>query len=871
MTSQTDIKTPYLLIVSQDLDVADVLEEVLTEANYETRQVHSLAEAEFIRTDANFDLAILDGELLEHNYEAFQRLLSDGLFLGNLMWVVVIVDVDLPQITEHAHGVAYLYEPRPKFINAIARVLDRSTAVTSLLSDLITTSQIDQNAQRMFERKIREHQTLSSLARMLNSTLDPTNVLTKIVDAATSLTNAEEGLLLLPDDDGKELYIRAAKGMENVNAQEFRIKTDDTLAGQVFITGTPVLVGNAGPQKLKTAYFVKSLLYVPMLYKNQVIGVLGVNNRESDHPFNVYDRSLLLDLASHAAIAIENARLYGESVLRSRELSILYKVSQIVNSTLALDEVVSIIVKQLVVTLDVGWCEIATLDKKDGQLKRLASYRQAEWVVTNGDLIKPVNFPMMHETAQKRQRTIVASANVNVDSPEGQYLEQYNGQVIVYYPLLTSNRTIGVFELLYTGNIPRQSTAISMAYVQQTAIQMMITIEKTSIFNREIERTIQELKQETGADFFTLYMWDEKQEKFYRQWSLGEASWAKRQSPIIENNHLFQSVLDDEDYLRIIRSELDDNDARNLIKHYDAQSILLMPLIIAGGAEGVVVLADPTKSRSFSQRKINMARTLIIQAANAIKNASLYHDLQQSMEDLRHAQSQLIQAARLSAMGELAAAVAHQINNPLTTVIADTQMILQDMDESHRDYESLQAVNRSGKRAHEVVRRLLGMARQSEEDEPPILLDINQTIENTMMLLSKHIEQHHIKLKQELADDLPMAYALSSQLEDVWMNLLLNARDAVANCSQPAIGIRSQYNRDTNMIEVTVWDNGTGIPEDKREKIFEAFFTTKSEGEGTGLGLHICRQIVEKCNGEIVLQSTNTKGTSFVVMLPVTN
>lgn len=871
MSSQKKSNAPYLLIVSQDLDVADVLEEVLIEAQYETAKAHSLHGAQAIGSENEFDLAIIDGDLLERDHEKFLQLLEDGLFLGSLMWVVVIVDTDLPHITEHAHGVAYLYESRPKFINSIARVLDRSTAVTSLLSDLITTSTIDQNAQRMFERKIREHQTLSSLARMLNSTLDPTNVLTKIVDAAVSLTNAEEGLLLLPDDEGKELYIRAAKGMENVNAKEFRIRTDDTLAGQVFITGTPVLIGNAGPQKLKTAYFVKSLLYVPMLYKNQVIGVLGVNNRETDHTFNVYDRSLLLDLASHAAIAIENARLYGESVLRSRELGILYKVSQMVNSTLALDEVVSIITKQLVITLDVGWCEIATLDKDNNTFEKLASYRQAEWTNQNGLSANAVDFPIMYDATRERQRMIITPNNVDSDSSEAEYLKKYDGHLMVYFPLQTSNRTIGVFELLYTGDIPRQSSAISMAYVQQTAIQMMLLIDKTSIYNREIERTVHELKKETGADFYTFYTWDENHNKFYRQWSLGETSWAKRDMPQFPLNNLIATPLEMSDYERIVRMETEDADILRLLDYYDAQSLLLMPLVITGQTEGVVLLADPTRSRSFSQRKINMARTLIIQAANAIKNARLYHDLQQSMEDLRHAQSQLIQAARLSAMGELAAAVAHQINNPLTTVIADTQMILQDMDEAHRDYESLQAVNRSGKRAHEVVRRLLGMARQTEEDEPPIPVDVNQTIQNTLMLLSKHIEQHHITFKQQLADNLPLVAGLRGQLEDVWMNLILNARDAVAHRSKPTIGILSKYNEETSMVEVIVWDNGSGVPEDKQDEIFDAFFTTKSEGEGTGLGLHICRQIVGKCNGEIMLQSTNNKGTTFVVMLPSIN
>jgi two-component system NtrC family sensor kinase len=101
------------------------------------------------------------------------------------------------------------------------------------------------------------------------------------------------------------------------------------------------------------------------------------------------------------------------------------------------------------------------------------------------------------------------------------------------------------------------------------------------------------------------------------------------------------------------------------------------------------------------------------------------------------------------------------------------------------------------------------------------------------------------------------------------MNLLLNARDAVSQSAQPEIGIISAYDRSQEQVMVTIWDNGAGIPEDMRSRIFEPFFTTKPAGEGTGLGLHICRQIVEKCGGNIYLQSEHNKGTRFIIYLPV--
>jgi two-component system NtrC family sensor kinase len=261
---------------------------------------------------------------------------------------------------------------------------------------------------------------------------------------------------------------------------------------------------------------------------------------------------------------------------------------------------------------------------------------------------------------------------------------------------------------------------------------------------------------------------------------------------------------------------------------------------------------------------------LVLQAANALSNARLYRDLELSLEELHRTQSKLVQTARLSAMGELAAAVAHQINNPLTTVLGDSELILRDLAPNNQDYEAIQAIHRAGKRAHEVVRRLLTMARQQQPvDEHLELLDINETIHNTLTLVKSHLLHVNIALSVDLDETLPPAVGIRGQLEDVWLNLLLNARDAVADSLHPQVGIKTSYEHDRAAVKVTIWDNGAGIPAHMQSRIFEPFYTTKPPGEGTGLGLHICQQIVAKCRGSIRLESAYNQGTRFEIILPV--
>jgi signal transduction histidine kinase len=196
--------------------------------------------------------------------------------------------------------------------------------------------------------------------------------------------------------------------------------------------------------------------------------------------------------------------------------------------------------------------------------------------------------------------------------------------------------------------------------------------------------------------------------------------------------------------------------------------------------------------------------------------------------------------------------------------------MLLDEPEDSRNYRSLLAISRAGKRAASVVRRLLATARPSEENAPVEPVDVVDTIEGILSLVRPHIEQDHIHVQSRLPkQSLPPVWTVQGQLDDIWLNLLLNAHDALIGQEGAEIGIELSYQPANPYIQVEVWDNGPGIPEHIRSEIFKPFFTTKPVGEGTGLGLHICSQVVERIQGSITVESAAGKGTRFLVRLPI--
>lgn len=295
------------------------------------------------------------------------------------------------------------------------------------------------------------------------------------------------------------------------------------------------------------------------------------------------------------------------------------------------------------------------------------------------------------------------------------------------------------------------------------------------------------------------------------------------------------------------------------------RACLAHPLTVKGQAVGLLLLAARTRE-AFTADEVELVRVNCDRITLAVENARLFQSLQQSVEALRAAQSQLIRVARLSAVGELAAGVAHQINNPLTTVIADAQLLLKSIGPDHPGYASAAAIFQAGWRAQRVVQRLLNFSRPDEGQYVPT--DVNATVVEALDLVSAHLERGGVDLRVSLAPDLPLIPANAHQLEEIWINLLMNARDALANGRPGAIGLTSRLAASEAMVEVEVTDNGRGISRDDQAHLFTPFFTTKGPGHGNGLGLSVCQSIVQDHQGEIAFQTQPGQGTTFVVRLP---
>jgi signal transduction histidine kinase len=242
-------------------------------------------------------------------------------------------------------------------------------------------------------------------------------------------------------------------------------------------------------------------------------------------------------------------------------------------------------------------------------------------------------------------------------------------------------------------------------------------------------------------------------------------------------------------------------------------------------------------------------------------------ELHDRMEAQRSAENRLIQAAKLAAVGEMAAGIAHELNNPLTSVTGFSELVMENLPPGADTYKDIELVLKEARRARDVVRRLLDFARQSESIRSNA--SMNEVIEDVITLSRHLIKTSGVELKLNLQDDLPWTSMDSNQMKQVMLNLVHNALQAMPEGGTLEIeSLKSSRNNRAGVM-VVVRDTGVGIPQAEQARIFEPFYTTKGHKGGTGLGLSVTYGIVTDHGGQIDVESRPGVGSKFMVWLPI--
>jgi len=223
----------------------------------------------------------------------------------------------------------------------------------------------------------------------------------------------------------------------------------------------------------------------------------------------------------------------------------------------------------------------------------------------------------------------------------------------------------------------------------------------------------------------------------------------------------------------------------------------------------------------------------------------------------------LVQAAKLAAVGALAAGVAHELNNPLTSVLGFAELSLTNPEVGVSVRHDLEIIAHEAGRARDIVRNLLDFARQTKPQRLPT--DVNHVLKHTLDLIRQHIEKSGVIITEDYTPDVGLLTLDSGQIKQVFLNLITNAAQAMPRGGK--LSLRTACLDDG--VAISVSDTGQGIPPEIQDRIFEPFFTTKAVGEGTGLGLSVSFGIIQEHGGRISVESQVGQGSTFTVWLPV--
>lgn len=299
----------------------------------------------------------------------------------------------------------------------------------------------------------------------------------------------------------------------------------------------------------------------------------------------------------------------------------------------------------------------------------------------------------------------------------------------------------------------------------------------------------------------------------------------------------------------------------HVIANKIARNFVVVPLVLHNRPIGIYVIHTEKAQNDFSNQDIQLLTVLANQAAAGVENWRTHQKLVKANEELKTSQGNMIQAAKLAAIGELAANIVHEIKNPVQVLMMHVDI----MQRGRSIPNGLELLSQQVKRLSEITKRLMNFSRNVSDDMAMGPVNLNKAVQEIVDMVKNEFRNEKVNIELNLAENFPVIIANTNYLQQVFLNFLINARDAMPKGGKITVGTEM---KGFNAL-IRFADTGTGIDQKVLDKIFNPFFTTKGEGKGTGLGLSICKTIVNQHEGDIQVDTELGKGTTFTVILPM--
>ena len=890
----------------------------------ETPRAHQILSAFGTQAATALDYSRLMTDLHRREEEAQQERAFRQMILDTMSDALVVIDAQgrikftnrrLLRLTGYPAG--YL-ESRP--VGELFHEEDRDDLVRGLLSEHATTMKFDQRLitltgkiipvliarsrtsssgldnqvivlSDMTEQKQREYElerqtahvtALYQAAQAMTSNLALHEVLGQILNSATEVVEAQgASLFLVNRESDSELIVVAAVGHRADELIGLRVPLGEGLAGWVAREAQSQLVINMEKDPRfyravdqQTGMSTQSLIAVPLVDGDQVIGVLEVVNKLNNGVFDEDDMRLLEGMGGTAAVSIVNARLYDQAQRRVTELATLLDASEAASSTLDLSSVLEHIVRSLNQNLEVAQSLIMAWNGPKKQLAPLAEVTNTYRLDTPPRELSAGT--LAHTVLQLGHPQIASARDMRIHPADRNQLDAIGMAGTMVVPILLQKRVIGYVSLMSmsSGTFNDKDTHTVQSIIRKWSEGLSPGTPIASIERQMLAELADRLLELPGVSWVAIHDWASGDSYSRLLYEMGFVEWTQRASPnlYIAQYPTFQRVIESRVNHRMSLSALNADTAEyQWLTGRGGQSALLVPLLLHGVAIGMVILSDIT-DRIFDNEEIRLAQGIANVVSNAMENARLYQSLESRAKALESAYSELQDADH--AKDQFIQNISHELRTPLIHVLGYAELLSDgtfgDLNDEQR--EALRSIAEKGQKVADIVEDMVATQTQEAQTFDRQSIDLIAVIQQALDRNHERITTAGMNLITHFPSMIPPVMADVRAITEAFEKLFDNALKFGADGEQIEVIVRDT---EGPVVQVAVRDYGIGVPQAEQNKIFQRFYqvdgsATRRYG-GSGLGLAVAKAIVEGHGGKIGVRSKPGEGSVFYFNLPKVN